>query len=91
LIDEIVDALGLHAADHTRSPIPRVSAADAAESRGVMVLNAAFFVAPDAFESFQKTLTSLIERHAEHGLRFDFTGPWPPYHFASMGEEATSR
>src|SRR5262245_33416857 len=37
LIDDIVDGLGLHASDSTRSPIPRVSAADAAASRGVMV------------------------------------------------------
>ena len=88
LVDDIVDELRMHAVDAVRSPIPRISDTDAGASRGVMVLNAAFLVAPDAFEAFQKTLTSLIERHAEHGLRFDFTGPWPPYHFAGTSEEA---
>ena len=47
-----------------------------------MVLNAAFLVAPDRLNAFQQTLTSLVERHGAHGFRFDFTGPWPPYHFA---------
>lgn len=88
LVDDIVDELRMNSVDHVRSPIPRISDTDAGASRGVMVLNSAFFVAPDAFEAFQKTLTSLIERHAEHGLRFDFTGPWPPYHFAGTSEEA---
>jgi len=88
LVDDIVDELRMCSVDHVRSPIPRISDSDVGASRGVMVLNAAFFVAPDAFEAFQKTLTSLIERHAEHGLRFDFTGPWPPYHFAGTSEEA---
>jgi len=48
-----------------------------------MVLNAAFLVADSSLEQFQKTLTTLVERHGPHGLRFDFTGPWPPYHFVN--------
>jgi hypothetical protein len=81
IVDEIASALAAHARDSVRSPIPKVSDA-AAAARGVMVLNAAFFVAPTALEDFQKTLTSLVEKHGAHGFRFDFTGPWPPYHFA---------
>jgi hypothetical protein len=88
VVDEIMSELGAHASLQARSPIPRVSEADAAASNGSMVLNAAFFVTPDAFEAFQKTLTSLIERHGTTGLRFDFTGPWPPYHFAGARVEA---
>ena len=64
--------------------IPRTDGDSAA--RGVMILNAAFLVAPARLENFQQTLTSLVERHAAHGLRFDFTGPWPPYHFASEAD-----
>src|SRR5438874_1458678 len=63
-----------------RSPIPRV-AADAVDSRGSMVLNAAFLVAPAKLEPFQIALTDLVARHSAVGFRFDFTGPWPPYHF----------
>jgi len=84
LVDAIVAALAASALRHARSPIPRLTDANGAP-RGVLVLNAAFLVAPEALEAFQRTLTTLVERHAAHGLRFDFTGPWPPYHFA--GEE----
>ena len=84
VVDEIVSELGRHAAQHVRSAIPRVSDADTATS-GTMVLNAAFLVAPGALTEFQRTLTSLVERHDQHGFRFDFTGPWPPYHF--VGED----
>jgi hypothetical protein len=80
VIDSIVAELSAHAEDAARSPIPKVS--DGAAGSGTMVLNAAFLVAPDQMTGFQQTLTSLIERHGTRGFRFDFTGPWPPYHFA---------
>ena len=81
IVEEIVSALSPQAEQTTRSPIPRAVDADAA--RGTMVLNAAFLVAPDRLKAFQKTLTSLVARHDAHGFRFDFTGPWPPYHFVN--------
>jgi hypothetical protein len=79
-VDDIVEQLGRTAAEIVRSPIPR--AADRTPATGTMVLNAAFLVAPSALEAFQRTLTSIVERHDQRGFRFDFTGPWPPYHFA---------
>ncbi|HEV8216401.1 MAG TPA: GvpL/GvpF family gas vesicle protein [Gemmatimonadaceae bacterium] len=79
-VDDIVEQLGRNAAETVRSPIPR--AADRTPATGTMVLNAAFLVAPSALEAFQRTLTSIVERHDQRGFRFDFTGPWPPYHFA---------
>jgi hypothetical protein len=85
LVDEIVGQLAPSSLSHVRSSIPRVSDAEGA-SRGVLVLNAAFFVAPASLESFQRTLTALVERLGAKGLRFDFTGPWPPYHFASEAD-----
>ena len=81
IVDEIAGELAANAIGVVRSPIPRVPEAGA--SRGTMLLNAAFLVAPDALNDFQQTLTALIERHGSHGFRFDFTGPWPPYHFVS--------
>lgn len=81
LVDEIVGDLAPNALTHVRSPIARLSEGDGA-ARGVLVLNAAFFVAPESLERFQQTLTALVARHGTNGLRFDFTGPWPPYHFA---------
>jgi hypothetical protein len=81
IVDGIVTALSTHARETVKSPIPKVSDA-AAASRGIMVLNAAFFVAPATLDAFQRTLTALVAEHGAHGFRFDFTGPWPPYHFA---------
>ncbi|HET7565868.1 MAG TPA: GvpL/GvpF family gas vesicle protein [Gemmatimonadaceae bacterium] len=49
---------------------------------GTAVLNAYFLVRRDGLEAFRATLTSLAERYEPRGFRFDFTGPWPPYHFA---------
>jgi len=81
IVDEIAGELAAHAIGVVRSPIPRI--AEAGASRGTMLLNAAFLVAPDTLNRFQETLTALIERQGPHGFRFDFTGPWPPYHFVT--------
>ncbi len=84
IVDDIVTELSEHALESVRSPIPRIAdAADAVGERGTQVLNAAFLVAPRQLEAFQKTLTKLVGERGEQGFRFDFTGPWPPYHFAS--------
>jgi hypothetical protein len=82
VVDDIVEQLGRHAVEAVRSPIPRAAERTAVTGGGTMVLNAAFLVAPSGFGAFQETLTSLVTRHDHHGFRFDFTGPWPPYHFA---------
>ena len=81
LVDELVAELSTHAVGVERSPIPRVS--DAESTRGTMVLNAAFLVAPSSYDTFRRTLSSVVERRSPQGLRFDFTGPWPPYHFVN--------
>lgn len=83
--DEVVAALEPHAHRDgvTRSPIPRLAGTEAAAERGTMVINVAFLVDPDRLEAFQKTLTALVQRYTPKGFRFDFTGPWPPYHFVS--------
>lgn len=82
IVEEIVGELRPHTLQSMRSPIPRAADADTA-TRGTMVLNAAFLVAPNQFDALQRALTSLVARHAAHGFRFDFTGPWPPYHFVN--------
>lgn len=81
IVDDIVDKLRPAARAIQRSPIPRVS--DAAAARGTMVLNAAFLVASSSLADFQKMLTQLVAERGDHGFRFDFTGPWPPYHFVN--------
>jgi hypothetical protein len=81
--DSVMATLGRHVVDFVRSPIPRFATPEGAEAStpGTMVLNAAFLVAPDRLAEFQRTLTEIVEREQPHGFRFDFTGPWPPYHF----------
>jgi hypothetical protein len=82
IVDDIVTPLTRVARDVTRSPIPRT---DADASRGTMVLNAAFLVTPTELPEFQRTLTTLVEQFGVEGagFRFDFTGPWPPYHIVN--------
>jgi hypothetical protein len=58
-------------------------AAGAAPADATMVLNGAFLVERDKLESFRKALGELVRELQPHGLTFDFTGPWPPYNFAS--------
>ena len=82
IVEDIVNELRPQTLSVVRSPIPRVVEAETA-TRGTMVLNVAFLVAPEQFEALQRTLTSLVARHGTHGFRFDFTGPWPPYHFVN--------
>ena len=55
----------------TTEPAPKTAA----------ILNAAYLVSRDAPEPFQARLTDLIHKFEPLGFRFEFTGPWPPYHF----------
>jgi len=82
IVEQIVGELTPHALRVARSPIPRAADAETA-TRGTMVLNAAFLVGPDQLDALQRAITSLVTRHGTHGFRFDFTGPWPPYHFVN--------
>jgi hypothetical protein len=51
-----------------------------------MLLNGAYLVA-DGDERFEAELARLAEAHAAAGVRYELTGPWPPFNFAG-GEEA---
>jgi hypothetical protein len=75
---EIRDALASAALETATSPIPRVTA----DAPGTMILNAAFLIAPDGLRAFQEALTKIVNERQPDGFRFDFTGPWPAYHFA---------
>jgi hypothetical protein len=86
IVDEIIDDLSRFAIRVQRSPIPKTASND--QARGTLVLNAAYLIAPSGFEAFQRTLSTLVERHGAHGFRFDFTGPWPPYHFVDDSDGA---
>ena len=80
----VMDTLRPLAIDTCESRVPArgPQAGDAA-----LILDAAFLVEPAALERFQRELTAVVERHASHGFRFDFTGPWPLYHFVQAHTE----
>ncbi|AHG88478.1 Gas vesicle synthesis GvpLGvpF [Gemmatirosa kalamazoonensis] len=53
-----------------------------------LVLQAAYLVAPASLDAFRAALTDADRRYAGRGFRFEFTGPWPPYHFVRDGADA---
>jgi hypothetical protein len=48
----------------------------------VLALHAAFLVPEQGFAAFQRRVQELEAAHREAGFEWEFTGPWPPYHFA---------
>ena len=72
-----------HAAGAVLDALPRRTLEGMA---GVAVLNASFLVPRTGLESFRVALTTLIEEYEQRGFRFEFTGPWPPYHFVQEVE-----
>jgi hypothetical protein len=57
----------------------------AVDSAGTLILDAAFLVAADRLDAMRETLTRTAARLLADGCAVSFTGPWPPYSFASMG------
>lgn len=53
----------------------------APREQGRAILNASFLVAASGVVKFQRALTAMVNEHEPSGFKFDFTGPWPPYHF----------
>lgn len=76
---DVVDALRPLAIDTSESRL--ASRGTRTNSDAALVLDAAFLVEPNGLEKFRRELTAIVERHQAHGFRFDFTGPWPLYHF----------
>jgi hypothetical protein len=46
-----------------------------------VLLDGAYLVADEAYAEFRTVLTAIIAAYEPAGIRIDFTGPWPPYHF----------
>jgi hypothetical protein len=59
----------------------------APREQGRAILNASFLVDPSHLVEFQRALTGMVEKYEGSGFKFDFTGPWPPYHF--VGERSS--
>lgn len=89
---EVTEVLAPLAVAYKEAPVPR-GEVGGGTGQPTLVLDIAFLVSPAGYESFRGALTALVDRHASHGFRFDFTGPWPLYHFAQDvgGEPARVR
>ena len=61
---------------------------DDADARRRMILNGAYLVATDAQAPFREALTALEQTYAADGVRYDLTGPWPPYNFVGDDERS---
>lgn len=53
-----------------------------------MVLNAALMIEALKHSVLKGTVYKLMADYADKGLRFDCTGPWPPYNFCRFSEES---
>jgi hypothetical protein len=81
---EIHDALRGPSMETVREP-PVNSGAPREQGRAI--LNASFLVAPAKVVDFQRALTAMVTKYEPSGFKFDFTGPWPPYHFVGEKEQ----
>jgi hypothetical protein len=84
LAQQVHVALSGMANDSARVPLPRASDGSAP---GTLILDGRYLVRDDALEAFRRQLTTLMTEHQSRGLRFEFTGPWPPYQFATQATE----
>ena len=78
---QIHSALRDRSAGAVRDQLPRSSGSDAGRQAGAAVLNAAYLVRHEALDDFRSALTAIIAHREPEGFRFEFTGPWPVYHF----------
>ena len=49
-----------------------------------MIVNGAFLVKKEKIQVFKGELEKLEKENADRGLKFQFSGPWPPYNFARI-------
>jgi hypothetical protein len=86
---DVVDALRPHAIETSETRV--ATRGQRGEADAALILDAAFLIEPEGLSKFQRELTDIVQRHGSRGFRFDFTGPWPPYHFVRDDKEASSR
>lgn len=54
------------------------------EGSRVLLLSAAFLVPDSDFSAFHARVSEAAHEVGEAGFDIEFTGPWPPYHFADL-------
>jgi len=79
----VYDEMRAVAADSVLEALPRSSAVAEAQA----VLNAVFLVRRDQFDAFRARVSDIVGTHKDRGFHFEFTGPWPAYHFVTRASE----
>jgi len=85
ILTAIWEELGQYAADFCER---KVLSRDATGLDVDMVLNWAFLLSRDSQEVFAACLNRVQAAQEKHGLRFELSGPWPPYSFSPILETA---
>ena len=78
IASRIADQAHSTLSDRSRESVARDRSAS--NEPGVL-LDGAYLVADEQYDSFRSALTDLVAAYGPTGVSFDFTGPWPPYHF----------
>jgi hypothetical protein len=78
---EVASTLAACAVEMVRSPLP----ASPSGPDGRAVLDDSFLVKRDQLDGFNAAVGALASRNERRGFRFEFTGPWPAYHFTRRG------
>jgi hypothetical protein len=81
---EVYETLAADAVAARRIPMPR----DASDRPATLALNAVFLVAPESYTRFRGSLGRLTARLEPSGFRFEFSGPWPVYHFMESANDS---
>ncbi|MGH7621987.1 MAG: GvpL/GvpF family gas vesicle protein, partial [Gemmatimonadaceae bacterium] len=86
------DALAPAARAAVREPLPAAiaGAESGAATTQPAILNASFLVADERLSDFRRELSAVIAAREPAGIRVEFTGPWPAYHFARDAESPAS-
>jgi len=85
VLDNLFQKLGEGAAESVKTAIVDREITGKTES---MVLNAAFLVQAGKVDSFKNVLEDIDKDVKTKGLRLECSGPWPPFNFTHLGEEA---
>ncbi len=85
---EVHEALAIGSDSAVRD---EVAAGAAASEHGHAILNASYLIKSERLPDFQRALTAFVNRYEPSGFTFEFTGPWPPYHFVGGSKRLEAR
>jgi hypothetical protein len=91
LIEACVRESHRHLAGGAREAVINPAQPPAVHRHGVeMLLNGAYLVDNHRVEAFRTALAALEQTYGSLGLRFELTGPWPPFSFVAEQTEESS-